>query len=176
MAVRNSYPDKQVLKFSIRTVEMGAIIMALQKLNYPNEVKRAAYVIIRNETANGKSVINGTNFCGAQSDSGRWPAAWDNKIIGTCLKNENQTGLMRGFLIFDTPASGISFVCDRVQAKGIFIGENVDGRYYKGDVTTPEQLAGAYQNEWVHGDNHTITPIEISNFVSMYKQAKVLFA
>ena len=175
MSVNNSYSEKQILPYKNGMVQMAAIILAIKGLDYLPEVKRTAYVVIRNETANGKSVVNGTNVCGAQSDSGRWPAKWDPFIIGTCIKNENQTGNMRGFLIFDTLANGISFVCDRLQAKGLFIGESVEGRYYNGNVTTPEQLAQAYQNEWVHGGLHTITPAELNNFVSMYKQATVLF-
>lgn len=175
MSVVNSYPEKPIVKFENKAVPMQAIIKALQELDYIPEVKRTAYVIIRNETANGNSVINGTNVCGAQSDSGRWPGAWDEHIVATAIKNENQTGNLRGFLVFDTLANGIAFVCDRLKAKGLFIGENVDGRYYKGHVTTPEQLAQAYQNEWVHGGEHTITPAEKANFVSMYKQATELF-
>jgi beta-glucanase (GH16 family) len=175
MSVNNSYPEKQILPYMNGMVQMPAIIIALQGLDYPAEIKRAAYVVIRNETANGKSVVNGTNVCGAQSDSGRWPAQWDAHIVGTCIKNENQTGKLRGFLIFDTLDNGIAFVCDRVKAKGIFIGENVDGKYYKGHVSTPEQEADAYQDEWVHGEDHNTTPTEIKNFVSMYNQATVLF-
>lgn len=155
---------------------MGAIIEALKSLEYPLEVKRAAYVVIRNESANGTSVINGTNLCGAQADSGRWPAKFDACIVATCTKNENMTGKERIFAVFDTLANGVSFVCDRVQAKGIFIGENVDGKYHKGDVRTPDQLADAYQDEWVHGEDHHTTQTEIENFESMYNKAKILFA
>lgn len=175
MSVKNFYPTKPVIPFVSTKVEMGAIITELKKLDFPTEVKRAAYIIIRNETANGNSVINYTNLCGAQADSGRWPAKYDDHISGVCIKKENQTGKERAFLIFDTLATGISFVCDRAQAKGIFIGENVNGRYYKGDVRKPEQLADAYQDEWVKGYDYKPTATEVRNFVSMYNQSIKLF-
>lgn len=174
--MKNFYPEKQVVPFRSTKVEMSLIIAALNKIDFPVEVKRAAYVIIRNETANGQSVINGTNLCGAQSDSGRWPSHWDSHIVAVCNKNENGTGKMRGFLVFDTLETGVAFVCDRVQAKGIFIGETIDGKYYKGDVRTPEQLTEAYQDEWVHGATVKATPTEIKNFTSMYNQALKLFS
>jgi len=173
--LRNSYPEKLIVPFLKTSVEMGAIVSELRALPFPNEVKRATYVIIRNETANGKSVINHTNLSGAQGDSGRWPSKWDNAITSVCIKKENQTGRERIFLVFDTLANGIAFICDRVQAKGIFIGENVNGKYYKGQVRTPDQLADAYQDEWVHGKDHKPSQVEIANFKSMYNQAVKLF-
>lgn len=176
MSVKNFYPEKPVMPFRSYKVEMSLIIAALKATNYPREVKRTAYVLIRNESANGKSVINGTNFCGAQSDSGRWPSKFDNTIIATCNRKENgNTNRVRGFLVFNTIESGVAFVCDRVQSKGIFIGETVTGRFHKGEVKTPEQLADAYQDEWVRGADVKPTPLEVKNFVSMYKQACELF-
>lgn len=176
MAVKNFYPEKSTVPFSKKAVEMGTIIETLKAIpDYPAEVKRTAYVIIRNETANGKSVIGGTNVSGVQSDSGRWPAKWDNKIVAVSEKAENGTGKMRGFVVFDTLSNGISFLCDRIQAKGLFIGEKVTGRFHKGDVTTAEQLADAYQDEWVKGYDHNTSVTEAKNFVSMYRQAEKIF-
>jgi hypothetical protein len=173
--MKNFYPEKPTVPFQKSMIEMALIIDAIKKAPFPVEVKRAAYVVIRNESSNGRSVINGNNLCGAQADSGRWPRAWDAKIAAVTYKRENTTNKERIFLVFDSLASGIAFVCDRVQAKGIFIGENVNGRYYKGDVRTVEQLADAYGDEWVHGRDATPTPTEVRNFKSMYNQAKVLF-
>jgi len=175
MSVKNFYPEKSIVPYQKTHVEMGMIILHLKELDYPVEVKRSAYIIIRNETANGQAVVNGTNLCGAQSDSGRWPAAYDSKIVAVCVKNENMTGRLRGFLVFDSIATGVAFVCDRVQAKGIFIGEHVDGKYHKGDVTTPEQAADAYADEWVQGQDVTPTKTEVANYVSMYNQACKIF-
>lgn len=175
MSVKNYYPGVKVIPFFKKSVEMGAIVSAIKGLNYPLEVKRAAYVIVRNETRNGASVIGGTNFCGAQSDSGLWPDKFTDHIVATMEKAENLTGKMRGFLVFDTVVTGLDFLCDRIQAKGIFIGENVDGKYHKGDVRKPDQLADAYEDEWVYGEDHNTTATEISDFNSMYKQAVSIF-
>jgi len=176
MSVKNFYPEKPVMPFRSYKIEMSVIIAAIRAVNYPLEVKRTAYVLIRNESANGKSVINGTNFCGAQSDSGRWPSKFDNMIQGTCNRKENgNTNRVRGFLVFTSVEAGVDFVCDRVQSKGIFIGEKTVGRFHKGEVKTPEQLADAYQDEWVRGADVTPTTLEMKNFVSMYKQACELF-
>ncbi len=174
--IKDSYPDKPVVPFRTAKVEMGAIISAIKNLNYPTEVKRSAYIIIRNETGNGNSVIGGTNVSGVQSDSGRWQSQYDTWIVSTCNKNENKTGAMRGFVVFDTLEHGISFLCDRITAKGIFIGEHVDGKYYKGDVTTPQQEAEAYEDEWVEGQTVKATPDEITNFTGMYNQSVKLFS
>lgn len=175
MSVKNFYPEKPTVPFRAVHVEMGVIINAIKSLSYPNEVKRAAYIVIRNETGNGNSVICGTNVAGFQSDSGRWPDVFSKGIVGVCYKNENKTGAERGFLVFDKIDTSIAMVCDRVQAKGVFIGEHVDGKYYHGDVTTPAQEAEAYQDEWVEGETVKVNPKDIQSFVSMYEQSKTLF-
>ena len=122
--MNNSYPEKPEVPFKKVHIEMGVIIAAIKAANYPIEVKRSAYVIARNETSNGKSVINGTNICGGQGDSGRWPSKFDDKIIATCIKRENKRvdgsgGDIRRFLVFDKLMNGVIFLCDRVEAKGI---------------------------------------------------------
>jgi hypothetical protein len=175
MSLKNFYPEKHVDTFRAVHVEMFSIIDGLKKVDYPVEVKRSAYVIARNETRNGQSVIGGTNVCGAQSDCGRWPSQWDSKVQSVCVQKENLTGKERGFVVFDTLENGLAFLCERIEAKGIFIGEHVDGKYYKGDVCTPEQLADAYEDEWVYGENHKTTLVEIKDFVSMYNQALKIF-
>jgi hypothetical protein len=174
--IRNSYPEKPVETFQRVSVEMGTIIAKIKTLDYPVEVKRAAYVVARNETGNGKSIISGTNPCGAQADSGRWPAKWDSVVKATCVKRENGTLKERRFLVFDTLESGLAFLCERIEAKGMFIGEKVAGRFHKGEIKTPEQLADAYQDEWAKGADVKPTSLEVKNFVSMYNQAKVVFA
>lgn len=176
MTPSNFYPTLPIVPFMSVKVEMGAIIDAIRRCSCPVEVKRSAYVIIRNETLNGLKTINGTNICGVQSDCGRWQKEYDSIIVATCIKNENLTGKVRGFVVFDSLDSGVKFLADRIQAKGIFIGEHVDGKYFKGDVCTPEQLADAYEDEWVYGNDHKTTVQEIKDFTSMYNQAKKIFA
>lgn len=177
--MKNSYPEKPELSCKIGPVEMGAIITAIKNVQYSPEIKRTAYVIIRNETGNGKSVINGTNICGAQGDSGRWPSKWDNSIVATCIKQENKRvdgsgGDVRIFIVFDSLESSISFLCDRLQAKGVFIGSN-GGKIRKLPVKTVDDLADAYMEEWVMGKVHDTKPIESIPFISMYRQAEKIF-
>lgn len=176
MTLFNSYPNKPVIPFRSVRVEMGAIINAIKNSNHLVEVKRAGYVIARNETLNGQKTVNGTNICGAQSDCGKWQDEYDYSIVATCIKKENLTGKQRGFIVFDTLQHGVDFLLDRIKAKGIFIGEQVDGKYFKGDICTPEQLADAYEDEWVYGEDHKTTFKEIQDFDSMYKQSLKLFA
>lgn len=175
MALKNSYPSVPVVPFKSVSIEMGAIINAIKNAPHPVEVKRAGYVVARNETLNGNKTVNGTNICGAQSDCGKWQDEYDSRIVATCIMNENLTGKQRGFIIFDTLDSGVHFLLDRIAAKGIFIGEHVDGKYHKGDVCTPEQLADAYEDEWVYGEDHKTTVQEVKDFDSMYNQSLKLF-
>ena len=175
MPVKNSYPEKQMLKFSVSTIPKEQVILTLKSLTAIKEVKCAAYVIMRNETGNFKSVIGGTNPSGTQSDSGRWGSIWDKFIVGTCVKNENMTGKERGFVVFDTLTNGINFLIDRVEAKGLFIGEHVNTRYFKGDVKTVQDLAVAYWQEWVVGEITKPNETFVEDFESMYKQAEAIF-
>jgi hypothetical protein len=176
MSVRNSYPEKPIVAFAKTSIPMQKIEYILKLSTAHKEVKAAALVIIRNETANGASVINKTNVSGVQSDSGRWASIWDSKIVATCIKNENQTGKTRGFVVFDKLESGINFLINQIENKGLFIGEHVDSRYYKGDVTTLEQLAVAYWQEWVQGDKTQPAAQMVKDFISMYKQAILKFS
>lgn len=175
MSVKNFYPEKQIVPFRVSLVEMFVIIGALKELPFSNEIKRAAYAVVRIETGNGKYVIGGTNFCGAQSDSGRWPAKWDVAIDSVCTHNENMTGKERGFIIFHNVHDGLAFLCERLEAKGIFIGNTAKMRYHKGAIATPTDLADAYEDEWVYGEDHNTTPAESKDFISMYNQAEKLF-
>ena len=175
MSVKNFYPEKPVVPFSIVSVEMGKIIELLKALNYPIEVKRSAYIIIRNETANGRSVINGTNVGGVQSDSGKWAGDWGTAIVATCIKSENRTGNLRGFVVFDSLSSGIAFMCEKIQARGLYIG-GFAKKIASMVVSNKYDLAAAYYKEWVVGEtNYRPTPDEATSFVSMYNQAARIF-
>lgn len=174
--VKNSYPEKKVVAFVAVPITMDKINATIKASTASKEVKAAAQVIIRNETGNGRSIINGTNPVGCQADSGRWASLWDSKIVATCLKKEGMTGKLRRFVVFDSLSTGIAFLIDRIEHKGLFIGEKVDSRYYKGNVTTPEQLAAAYWQEWVVGEQTKPSEQFIKDFISMYKQAILLFS
>jgi hypothetical protein len=173
--MKNFYPEKPVVPYFNAQVEMSAIIEGLKSLDYPAEVKRTAYVIIRNETGNGKSVVCGTNIAGVQSDGARWDSKYDDLIAATCVKAENKTGKERGFVVFNTLDDGISFLLDKVQNRGLYVGGHVT-KITDIQVTNEADLAIAYYRSWVTGKpNYTPSSIEISNFTSMYNQAEKLF-
>lgn len=174
--VKNSYPEKPIVAFVSVPIPQQKIVDTLKLSTAPLEVKIAAFVIMRNETGNFHSIINSTNTSGTQADSGRWASIWDSKIVATCLKNEGMTGKERRFVVFDKLETGIAFLINRIEAKGIYIGEHVDSAYYKGDVTNPTQLAKAYWDEWVVGDSSIPDAQFVSDFTSMYNQANKIFA
>jgi hypothetical protein len=173
---KNSYPEKSVVAFVSVAIDKQKIIDILKLSDCSSEIKRSAYVIMRNETGNFHSVINGVNTSGVQADSGRWLQIWDNKIVATCLKNEGMTGKERRFVVFDKLETGIAFLINRIEAKGLFIGEKVGSQYYLGNVETVIDLAVSYWDEWVMGDHSKPTDEFITEFTSMYNQAKLIFS
>ncbi len=153
---------------------MKAVIAYLLSLAIDKEIKRAAYVIFRNEGANGNSGVN-NNFIGFQSDSGRWQKKYDKYFVGTCTKVENRTGKQRGFLCFSSWQDSLAILTDKVNDRGMFIGGKTN---FITDtiVTNKEILAKVYYQEWVKGDaKYIATETEVGNFISMYCQAEKLF-
>jgi len=174
--MKNFYQEKPIVAFKSESVEMGVIIAAIKSLDIPTEVKRSVYIIIRNESGNGRSVVNGTNPGGVQSDSGKWPDKWDDSIVATSIKHENRTGIERGFVVFDSLTTGILFMAERLQARGLYIGGTTK-KITKMAVTTVNELASAYYKEWVEGlATYHLSDDELDGFLSMYKQAEKLFA
>lgn len=173
--MKNFYPSKLVVDFQAVRIDMAVIVEAIKHSKYPLEVKKSAYIIIRNESANGHSVINGTNPSGVQSDSGLWPDKWTPSIVAVSVKEENRTGKQRGFVVFDTLQSGIDFTCERLQARGLYVG-GFAKKIAQMQINSPSNLASAYYKEWVEGEaNYHIKEAELEDFVSMYTQASKLF-
>lgn len=172
--MKNSYPEKPEMKYQKTTVEMGAVVGYMQSLQVPSEIKRAAYIMFRNESANGKSGLN-NNYAGVQADSGRWPAKWDSVIIGTVSKMENGTGKVRLFVAFHSWQDTINFLVDRVQDRGLYVG-GYARLVAKMKITSPTELAIAYKRDWVKGlRTYNPTEEEVANFMSMYRQAQKIF-
>jgi hypothetical protein len=172
--MKNFYPEKPVVPYKKTSVNMTEVIAYLNTLSIPLEVKRATYIIFRNESMNGQKGIN-NNYVGMQTDSGRWDAKFDSFIIGTVKLKENQTGKERLFAALKDFKGSIDFLADRVQGRGLYVG----GKTHKiitMDVKTPPDLAKAYQCEWVSGDAlaHPSTE-QLANFLSMYKQSQIYF-
>jgi hypothetical protein len=172
--MQNSYPEKPEVKYQKTTVEMGAVVGYLQVLQVPVEIKRAAYIMFRNESANGTKGLN-NNYAGVQADSGRWPAKWDNDIVGTVSKTENVTGKVRLFVAFHGWQDSINFLIDRVQDRGLYVG-GYARLIAKMCITDAIDLAIAYKRDWVKGlKGYNPTEDEVANFLSMYRQAAKIF-
>jgi hypothetical protein len=154
---------------------MNEVIKYIQSLTVPVEIKRAAYVIFRNESANGKSGIN-NNYAGVQCDSARWGEPLDSQIVGTVIKNENQTGRQRIFAAFRDFKGSVDFLVDRVGKRGLYVG-GITHKIAKIEVKTPQDFVRAYVVEWVTGDPLAHPSNEqMANLLSMYKQAQIFFA
>lgn len=166
--------DKPMAPYVRTTIEMPAVIGMIKNTAATAEQKRMAYIMFRNEGANGRSGIN-NNYCGFQADSGRWDEKFTPLINGVVSKIENGTGRTRLFLAFDSAAGCIAMLTDRVADRGLYIG----GKTHKvgtWDVTTVDELCLVYYREWVTGSPTSVPPSAfISNFTSMYKQAEKLF-
>jgi hypothetical protein len=172
----NAYPELPEVPFKATSVAMQEVNDYIATIPYIAEVKRTVQVIFRNESGNGKSGLN-NNYIGQQADGGRLPAKWVPFLVGTFVKKENMTGKLRRFVAFLDWKTSVALLADRVFERGIYIGENVDSKYFKGTVKTVDDLAMAYWDEWVVGEVNDEPPADFAkDFKSMYKQAKKLFA
>lgn len=173
--MNNSYPEKPIVAYKKTSVEMAAVISALKDELGLTEIKRMAYIMFRNESANGQRGIN-NNYCGFQADSGRWSAVHDKAISGVVRKVENGTGKERLFLAFNDVSGCIGMLLERVRGRGLYIGGTTH-KILTMKINTPEDLCRAYKKEWAAGSaTAEPSPAELANFLSMYKQAEKLFS
>lgn len=173
--MNNAYPEKPFVLYRKTPVEMAAIIAAIHSLESAVEIKRMAYILIRNESGNGKSFFN-YNGAGFQADSGRWAKCYDNLIEGVVKKVENGTGIERLFIAFKNVGGCLSMLADRISGRGIYIGGTTHKIWVNHLVKDVDDLCLAYQKEWVKGTANALpTTQEKSNFISMYNQAEKLF-
>ena len=66
----NAYPELPSTPYQRTSVPMSGVTAYLKALGVPAALKRAAYVIFRNESRNGQSGIC-NNYVGAQADAVR---------------------------------------------------------------------------------------------------------
>lgn len=180
----NYYAELPALEYQRTSVPMTEVIACLMMMPRAIEVKRAAYIMFRIESENGERGIN-NNYAGIQADSGRWPAQFDACFSGTVTEAENGTGKTRIFLAFRDWRASLEMLCDRVEARGLYVG----GATHL--ILTPaiaahigfvlpiegdRDLARAYHKEWAAGNAYVEpTSAEIGNFRSMYSRAAALF-
>lgn len=175
MSIENYYPDLVKLPYHKVSVEMGSIVNYIKSFSVIAEIKRAAHVIIRNESGNGAKFVN-NNGIGLQSDCGVWPDKYDQYFNGFCVQNENMTGHERGFLCFKKWQNSLDILIDEVQTKGLFIGGHTHSEYSNEQVTDAMAMCRCYEDLWVYGEkDYKPTKIEISDFTSMYEQAKKIY-
>ena len=169
--IANFYPELPEVQYQKTTVEMGAFIETLKSYNIPVAVKIAAYVMFRNESANGKSGIN-NNYLGVQADNARWPAFMDASVNGTVVLPERMTGHDRRFLSFTSFKGNIDFLIDRVTNRGLYVGGS--GKY---KIDNAADWVSAYWKSWVTGNANAVPPPdEKAGLLSMYGQGERVFA
>lgn len=171
--MNNAYPELPQLPFQRTSVRMADVVLSIIAQPVPVEIKRAGYVMFRNESGNGAKGIN-NNYIGAQADGQRWPASLTPSFAGTVTIAENGTHIQRIFLAFKDLGGCIAFLMSRVASRGLYIGGTTH-LVLTMRVTSPNDLAVAYHREWVTG-NATSDPSadELASFLSMHEQATTL--
>lgn len=174
ITIKNAYPEKPVIAYQKTKIEMGLVIAYIQDLLVSNELKRAAYVFFRIESANGQRGVN-NNYAGIQADGARWPEEFDGKIAGTSTTGENGTGKIRRFVCFNSWKDSIDFTIANAGRRGMYVGGKT-WRITRLQVKTPTTLCIAYKREWVTGNaKYKPTKDELAGFLSMYRQAEKIF-
>jgi len=154
---------------------MDSVIAYIKTLEVPLEVKRATYLIFRNEGANGTAGVQ-NNYIGLQSDGDKFPNKYSVHFTGYCIENENLTGKARGFLCFDSWKASVDILSDEIATRGLYIGGKINSPYVSFTDVTEANFCQAYEDLWVYGNkDYKPTKIEVSDFTSMYNQAKKLF-
>lgn len=168
----NFYPELPKIPYQRTSVEMGAVVYYLKNKKAPLEVRRAAYMIFRNESGNGKCGVN-NNYGGIQADSGRWqPDALSAYFAGVSEQKENLTGKQRLFLCFQSYTSFLDFLIDKIQDKGLFIGGHTHDEFSNTYIPDIDTWTITYEKTWVMGNAHAVaSTAELSEFQSLYNSA-----
>jgi uncharacterized protein (TIGR02594 family) len=168
-SVPNAYKDLPVVPYAKTTMSTTAIAGELLSQNIDVNIKRAAYVLICNESASGQAGIN-NNYGGLQADVGRWSHDYDQYISATCVVTDN-SGAKRRFLCFSIPQGCFDMITNLVQKRGIYVG-GTTSFITQMQVTSPTDWALAYYREWVTGDaNANISPPALHSLLSLYQNA-----
>lgn len=178
MSVKNAYPEKPEVPYQRTTVSMQDVVEYLRAMDVPKNVRRAAYIFFRVESANGKAGVN-NNYAGIQADGSRWPQQFDDLIAATAVTKENTQahggGGQRRFVVFNKWQDSVQFTVRNILRRGMYIGGKTSF-VSKLEVDSLPQLVTAYKREWVTGQaTYTPTLEELKPFLSMYKQAELLF-
>lgn len=150
--VKNSYPELPEIPFQRTSVDMNKVIEFAKSLVpvYGYRAVSMAYVIFRNESANGMRGVN-NNYGGIQADVGRWKNL-PGSPVATCTKVDSG-GVLRRFLCFNEDGYKVSFELAAIKA--------VERKMF---------TAADYLKKWVGNPNGSTKGVD-----SMLAQAAKLF-
>jgi hypothetical protein len=172
--VRNAYPELPELKFARTSVPMKDVVAYLEKAAATAAIKRATYVIFRNESGSGEKGIN-NNYIGLQADGNRLANKWTSSFSGTCVRNENMTGKPRRFVCFKDWSTSIDILTERLNTRGLYVG-GYARPYANMQVNSAEDWVLAYWREWVLGDSGAAIPkAEKAGLLKLYAVAEKTF-
>jgi hypothetical protein len=154
--VHNAYPELPELAFARTTVAMPDVVNYIFKTTIGIPVKRAAYVIFRNESAAGRSGIN-NNYIGLQADGDRQAEKWTRLFAGTCVHAESMTGKLRRFICFKDWRTCLDILSEKVGSRGLYVGGYAHP-YANMQITTDDDWPLAYWREWVEGEGTAQIP------------------
>ena len=163
MSTPNFYPRLPEIPYERTIVDMNLIIAHAKTLTeYSTEVKRMAYCMFRNESANGTKGVN-NNYAGIQADCGLWSGM--KNAVATSVRIDSGKKLRR-FICF-APETGykdtFEFLCFKVLQRKMYIGAP--------DVSDIKGLVRIYLEKWV-GRKSNPTAYELQNWSSLYESAK----
>lgn len=163
MSTPNSYPELPEIPYKRTTVEMNEVIRYANSLRtMPLEVRRMAYCMFRNESANGTKGVN-NNYAGIQADCGRWSGL--KGAIGTSVRIDSGNKLRRFICFSDETGYKDTFylLCFKCQQRGMFIGAP--------DVPNTTALTSIYLKKWVGRSNTVPNVDELYSWNSLYNSA-----
>jgi hypothetical protein len=173
--IKNAYPELPELEFAKTSVAMTDVVTYMSSTAVKTEIKRAGYVMFRNESGNGKKGVN-NNYVGLQADGGRLPDKWTPFIAGTCVLAENKTGKLRRFVCLKDWKTSVDILFDRVGSRGLFVG-GFAHPHANMQVNSDDDWPLAYYREWVKGDGTAkIPPGDKNSLLSLYKDAVKKFS
>lgn len=175
MTVHNAYPELPEIPYVRTTVSMTDVVAHIARASVSVHIKRAAYVIFRNESGGGQSGIN-DNYIGLQADGDRQPAEWTHFFVGTCLKNENMTEDLRRFLCFRVWTDCADIVIAKVGQRGLYVGGVAHPYAGNFPINTIDDWPTGYYKEWVKGNAHAVIPDDDKrDLLRQYRDAVRLF-
>jgi len=161
----SAYKDFPQYPYKQTPVDKNAVIAYIKNTRWPLAVKRGFYASFAIESGYGASGIN-NNINGMQTDGAKWNYS-NEYIIGTTIKEENKTGNVRSFAVYESWQKCADHVMkifnDRIQNSGNslqMIPLNPDDTDY---------FATGYCKNWIGNLN------DISTVKSVYESAKKLF-